>query len=340
MPNLPHIALRVHGGLPASTCVEHAKAADRAGLATVWFAENPFTRGVWPAMAACAAATTDVRIGLGVVNPYNRHPTLIAMEMAAFDEFADGRAVLGIGSGIGSKVRQMGLAHDRPIAAVRDAITIVRQMLGGEAAHHAGKVFSAAGARLEFAPRRPDMAILMAAMGDQALALCGEIADGLMISNMSPPAFTRRAVRIVREAATSAGRPHPRAVVQYVPCALRRDGAEARRLAKGVVGSMLAAYWGFGGASPATRAAITTGNGIDRTEFARMMERLSAGDAATSVIDDRLLAEYAIAGTLDECLERCAVYADAGVTELGLWFVGDSAADDIATLGRGVRDAR
>src|SRR5204863_376472 len=83
---------------------------------------------VWPAMAACAVATQRLRIGIGVFNPYNRHPTLMAMEMAAFDELSAGRAVLGIGAGIGTKVRKMQLATDRPIAAVRDAMTIARRL--------------------------------------------------------------------------------------------------------------------------------------------------------------------------------------------------------------------
>jgi len=129
---LPSIALRAHGGMPPSACVEQAVAAERAGLSTLWFAENPFTRGVWPAMAACAVATRRLRIGIGVFNPYNRHPTLMAMEMAAFDELSAGRAVLGIGAGIGTKVRKMQLANGRPIAAVRDAMTIVRRLLRGE----------------------------------------------------------------------------------------------------------------------------------------------------------------------------------------------------------------
>ena len=186
------VALRLHGGLPAAACVEQARAAERAGFSTVWFAENPFNRGVLPAMAACALATATIRIGIGVFNPFNRHPTLIAMEMGALDELSGGRAVLGIGAGI--KIAQMGLPAHRPIAAVRDAVQIIRPLLRGEEVDYAGKIFKAEKVRLEFPLRRASMPILMAAVGDQALRLAGELADGLMISNMSPPAYTRRAV--------------------------------------------------------------------------------------------------------------------------------------------------
>jgi 5,10-methylenetetrahydromethanopterin reductase len=332
------LALRLHGGLSAAACVEQARAAERAGFHTVWFAENPFNRGVLPAMAACALATRTIRIGIGVFNPFNRHPTLVAMEMGALDELASGRAVLGIGAGI--KVAQMGYEKWRPIAAVRDAIQIIRPLLRGLEVTYSGEIFSADGVRLEFPLARAEMPILMAAVGDRALRLCGELADGLMVSNMCPPAFTRRAVGIAERAAVEVGRPRPAEVIQYAPCAIRDDGDEARRLAKGAVGAMLSAFWRGGRAPAATQSALRDYSGVDAAEFARMMERLSRGEPGAEVLDDRFLAGYAVAGTPDECLEGLRAYQDAGVTELGVWPVGDRPAEEIARLGRALETGR
>ena len=324
---LPKIAVRCHGGLTPAACVEQAVVAERAGLSSVWFAENPYGRGAWPAASACAVATRRVRIGLGVFNPYNRHPTLMAMEIAAFDELCEGRAVLGIGAGIPSRVRRIAPV-DRPIAAVRDAVTITRRMLRGETVTYTGKVFSADGVRLELTPRRADVPIFTAAMGDQALRLCAEIADGVIVSNLAPPAFTRRAVAIIREAAVRTGRPAPREVVQYVPCAVREDGDEARRVAASAVAAMLLAFNAT--ASAPTRAAISSYNGLAPEAFAEAMAKLGRDEP----LDDRLLAQYAIAGTPEECLSQCRIYAEAGVTELALAPIGDRGVDDIVRLGR------
>ena len=123
------IGMRLHGGLPATRCVELARMAEDAGFQSLWFAENPFNRGVWPSMTACLLATKTITIGVGVFNPYNRHPTLMAMEMAAFDELAQGRTALGIGSGIADRVTRMGLSYAKPLAALKDCATIVRGML-------------------------------------------------------------------------------------------------------------------------------------------------------------------------------------------------------------------
>jgi len=332
------IALRLHGGLTAAACAEQAQAAERAGFSTVWFAENPFNRGVLPAMAACALATRTIRIGIGVFNPFNRHPTLMAMEIGALDELAEGRIVLGVGAGI--KIAQMGLPAQRPIAAVRDAIQILRPLLRGEEVTYAGKIFQADRVKLEFPLRCPGMPILMAAVGDQALRLCGELADGLMISNMCPPAYTRRAVGRVTSAAAGAGRPRPAEVVQYAPCAVEADGAEARRLARGLAGGMLSAFWRGGKASAATTSALRDYSDVAPEAFSQMMARLSGGEPGASVLDDRFAALYSVAGTPAECLEGFRAYADAGVTELGVWFAPDRALESIERLGRALPPKR
>jgi 5,10-methylenetetrahydromethanopterin reductase len=331
-PTRPALALRCHGGLTPRQCVEQAVAAERAGFSTVWFAENPFGRGAWPGAAACAVATRHIRIGLGILNPHQRHPTLMAMEIAAFDELSEGRAVLGIGAGIPSRIRKTHAAVDRPISAVRDAVTITRALLRGETVTYTGKTFSADGVRLDFRPRRGNVPILTAAMGEQALRLCGEIADGVIISNLVPTAFTRRAVAIIHDVATRLCRPAPREIVQYVPGAVGDDGAEARRGAKRSVAAMLTAY--MHSASAATREAMSEHGRPD--DFARAMSRLAHGEAPEDAIDDRLLAEYAIAGTPEECLAQAALYAEAGVTELAIAPIGETPTDDIARLGNAI----
>src|SRR5262245_18116752 len=184
MTTMPKLGLRLHSGLDPHRCVELARAAEANHFASVWFAENPFERGVLPAAAACAAATRRIGIGIGVWNPYARHPSLIAMEIGALDGLAQGRASLGIGSGIASAIARLGMDNKRPLAALRDLFHIVRGLLRGDEVSSSGPVFSTDKAKHGYAPPRPDLPILMAARGDKALALAGEIADGLVVSNM------------------------------------------------------------------------------------------------------------------------------------------------------------
>jgi len=147
----------------------------------------------------------------------------------------------------------------------------------------------------------------MAAMGDRSLALCGEIADGLMISNLCPLGYTERAVGILRAAAQTAGRPSPE-VVQYVPCLPASD------------------TW------PEARERIVRHSGIPRAEVAEALARLRRGEAGAAVLDDRYVEAFAIAGTAEECVERAAAYRRAGVAELVLTFAGPHPEADIAYL--------
>ena len=86
-------------------------------------------------------------------------------------------------------------------------------------------------------------------------------------------------------------------------------------------------------ASAATRAAMSEHGRPE--DFARAMSRLTRGEAPENAIDDRLLAEYAMAGTPQECLAQAERYAAAGVTELAIAPIGEHSCDDIARLGRG-----
>lgn len=339
MAALPTIGVRAHGGMTPKACIEVAEATEHNGLSAIWFAENPFNRGVLPAVTGAALATRRIGIGIGVFNPYNRHPTLIAMEIGALDEIANSRARLGIGSGIGDRVTRIGRSYDKPLAALRDSFTIVRGMLRGETVTHHGKVFSAIDVKLEYTPPRPDMPIYMAATGDQSLRVCGQIADGLMISNMCSPGYTVRALELLAEGAAKAQRPAPNTIIQYVPCVVRRDRVEARQAVKGTIAHMLSAYWKMGETSPAIREAMLRGSGISEQEFVAAITRCASGEDATRALDDRFVDAYAIAGNADDCLAKMAEFGRIGVTELVVTFIGAQPLEDMAYLGGAVRAA-
>jgi 5,10-methylenetetrahydromethanopterin reductase len=331
---LPKLSVRLSGAIDPRRCIEIAKMADANRYHSVWFAENAFGRGVLPAASAASAATQSIGIGIGVFNPYNRHPTLIAMEIAALDELAQGRVRLGIGSGIAASTERMGLRTDRPLAAVRDAIIIVRALLKGEEVDYAGGVFSARKVKLDYPPRRPDMPLLMAARGEQALALCGKIADGLMISNMCPPDFTAAAVAAVCASARAAQRPAPAEIVQYVPCAVRPDRAEAYRLAKAAIAEMLPGFWSLAQRVPAAKAALLRAAELTETDFLAAVARLQAGEPPAQTLDDRFVAAFAIAGSAEDCLVQARRYRAAGASELALTFVGSQPEADMEYLAR------
>jgi 5,10-methylenetetrahydromethanopterin reductase len=329
---LPRIGLRLHGELTARQCVELAKAADRSGFSTAWFAENAFARGSLPAAAACAVATTRLRIGAGVFNPFSRHPSMMAMEIGALDELSDGRAMLGIGAGIGSAVQKIGASSDKPLLAVRDTLAILQPLLRGETVTYAGKSFSAQEVKLNYTPRA-DIPIYVAGRGDLTLKLTGESADGLLISNMCSMEFAHRSAVRVMESRMAAGRSGEPGIVQYMPCAVHKDRTEAQRIGKRAVGEMIPNYWNLSRKIASAKEALFTGTDISEAEFESAAIRIKAGEDAADFLDEKFTHAFSLTGTPEQCLARAADYAAAGVTELALTFDGASAPADIALLG-------
>ena len=337
---MPRYGIRLHSLMTPQACVEQAVAAEKAGFDSIWFAENPYQRGVLPAVAACIVATRAITVGIGVFNPFNRHPTLMAMEMGALDELAGGRTVLGIGAGVARQLRKAGFTYDRPLAAMRDAVHIVRGLMRGDAVSHDGRVFSARDIRLEFTPPRPDYPIYMAAMGDRALGLSGEIADGLMISNMCPPGYSLRAVGLMREGAQRAGRPQPANVVQYAPCVAGADRGEARQIVRQRLAPMIVSMWKAGEQSPFVRRSMVAESGIAEAGFATLVGALGAGAAPGEVVEDRFLDRYAVAGDGGDCRAAIARYVAAGVSEMVVTFVGPDPVGDMGYFARAVLAGR
>ncbi len=335
MSRLPRISIRLHGGLTPAACIELAKAADAASFAGLWFAENAFARGIMPAAAACAQATHRLAINAGVFNPHTRHPVMMAMEIGALDELTGGRATLSVGSGIASATEKLGLSAAKPVPAMRDTIRIVRALLSGGEIDYRGSAFSAAKVKLDYTPR-PDIPIYLAGRGDLTVKLAGELADGLLVSNMCSLGFAERLAAMMRDSRRQAKRDGEGRVVQYMPCAVNRNAKDALTNAKRAVGAMLPGFWALGQKFAAAKSALLDGTGIAETEFADAAASLRAGGDPVVVLDDRYARCFALAGTPEDCRAAAERYAAAGVSELALTFSGPTALDDINTLSEAI----
>src|SRR5882762_4869487 len=125
--------------LPGRT-TDLARAAERAGLGSLWIIEDYFDPGAYALAGAAAAVTERIVIGLGVVNPYTRHPALVAMETAALAGVAPGRIVLGMGSSNRKWIEeQMAIPFKTPLRGrgVRRARRGARRSAAGAGTHPA-----------------------------------------------------------------------------------------------------------------------------------------------------------------------------------------------------------
>jgi len=289
------VALLGHG-LPGRA-TSFARAAERAGLGSLWVIEDYFHPGAYALAAAAAAVTERIVIGLGVVNPYTRHPALVAMETAALAGIAPGRVVLGLGSSNRKWIEaQMAIPFKTPLAGLREGVEIVRRLLAGERVTYAGEIFSVHDVALETPPAAP-VPILLGVKGPRALALAGEVADGVHCSILASPAHVRR----VR--ATASARRDFKAIA-YVPVAVADDGTQARAWLRPLLARYLGALHG---------QSILADAGLDATRTQPFREALATGRPAADLVTDDLIDTLAIAGTPADCRASLARWVDAGL---------------------------
>ena len=115
------------------------EARDR-GLDSLWIHDSYFERDAVSYGSAVAARLgepgpgDDFRLALGAVNPNTRHPVVLAMTGSALDEMAPGRIVMGLGTGLPLRLKQMGLpyAPDTALEGVSRAMDQMRLLWAGE----------------------------------------------------------------------------------------------------------------------------------------------------------------------------------------------------------------
>lgn len=191
---------------PTRELLDLVELAEALGYAELWYTDIRFQRDCYVGLALAAAHSQRILLGPGVSDPYSRHPAVIAMAMATLDELSGGRMQLGLGTG-GSGLAEMGVTKQRPLAALREAIELVRSMLTGEPVDFRGEFYQLTGTGLGFRPVRPSMPIFVATHSPQTLAMSGRLADGVLLANLNRREAVEHATLVIREAEAKAGRP-------------------------------------------------------------------------------------------------------------------------------------
>src|SRR5581483_5471449 len=139
---MPQIGLMLPTAAPDArpdTAVTFARAAEAAGLGSVWIIDRLVFDNMEPllALAAVAATTTRVLLGTSVLLGTLRPPALLAKQVATLDVLSGGRVILGLG--VGSRPDDFAAAGV-PYAArgprLAEAMRIMRQVWSGAPLAH------------------------------------------------------------------------------------------------------------------------------------------------------------------------------------------------------------
>jgi len=284
--------------------LDAARWAEELGFGSYWTAETTGPEA-FTTLAAVGAAAPSLDLGTGVLALQLRTPMVTAMGAATLQALHPERDIL-LGVGVSSPVvteKWHGVPYgDRPLARVREYVTLVRECLAGDSVSFSGDYWSASKFRLgvRLGERRPK--IVLAALNERMLRLAGEIADGVVL-NYLPASHVPAAVAHVRAGATISG--NEPTIYAYVHVGVCERTEKALELARRDLFSY-AVVDGY------ARNFTEAGFG---DEISELRERHADRDreGALAAISERMIDAIDIIGDADHIRGAVAAYAAAGV---------------------------
>ncbi|MEU6667476.1 LLM class flavin-dependent oxidoreductase [Streptomyces sp. NPDC046727] len=213
-----------------------ASFAGRLGARRLWLGQS-FHLESQMALAGLAARLPGLALGTAVSLAPLRHPYQAAVEARTVSVLSKAPYVAGYGPGsVDLQGRLLPQPYDRPLTAMADYVTVMRQLLDGRTVEHRGPAhrthyalpeLPSPGVEVGLGVLRPGMAKTAGAAADVAITWLAPL-----------PYLTGRLMPALRAGARAADRPVPR-VASVVHVAVRRTGRDLERAAFAAVGAHL-----------------------------------------------------------------------------------------------------
>ncbi len=283
------------------------------GLDAIWIHDTPYERdGVTYAAAVARTLATagysTMRVGLGAVNPFTRHPLVLAMTGSGLDEVLPDRISMGIGTGLPFRLAQMGIPYTPAEGIERVGATIdqLRTLWAG------GRLPSQAPNLPPIQPMFPPVhriPLFVAGYRKEMVELAGQKADGYLSRPCESVPSLRGIIDRLYASATAAGRdPRDIETTGYLLSLVdgsRRDALNRAKREPFVIYMM----------------SILSDVSLARAGFERdLRDRIAAAwraddfHTAGKLIPDELLDAFMLCGTREDVAESAmAFHARAGL---------------------------
>ena len=312
-----NVSLHLIPEQPAAQLLAAAEAADQLGYYACYSADEIDHKEAWLLLTAAAARTERIRLGPRVAPVYLRDPTYVAQLAATLDELSRGRAEVVLGIGNLAMLEQYGIEWrgSRPIARLREASGVIRELLDEGSIDFQGEFFRYAGVTTAARPVQERDPLKLGAMGGpKSMQLAGEIADGLHTACAYSAEALRYAVHHFKADTDRAGRDADRLDIgDSLLGAIAPDREVARR-----AGRILAAFY-----IPSMPPALLARHAINPDDVAPINQAFAAGDIerALALTPDDVADRIMVAGTPEDWIEWFTqAYAPAGLNQALLSF--------------------
>lgn len=280
---------------PASVLLDAILTAEDLGIDEFWIGDEGAARDPFTVLAAAAARTQRIRLGIAVTNPYLRHPVTIAAEAMTVHELAAGRFVLALGPGGHIALDPAHVTRHRPLHTTARALRTIRAVARGVASD----TYTPPSAPFT----RPELPVFIGSRSERFQRLASAEADGVFLAGL-PSSVLPQTVAWARSV-------RPIEIALYGTAVF--DPEEAARLPERLILPL--------SDSPDH---VLDALDLDRADVAAARAAFVAGDPrpARRLVSEEIFAELVLAGTPVEVGRALAARARAYEPHsIGLTFV-------------------
>ena len=300
--------------------------AEAAGFDYGWlFDSHVLWHEPYPLLTLMAGATTRLRLGTCVTNPATREPSVTASTLATLDEFSGGRMDLGIGRGDSAR-RVLG-KPPTTLAALEEAVGVIRDLVEGRAVEYEGTELSLPWTGSWKLP------VWIAGYGPQALRMTGRIADGVILQ-LADPDLIAWFVGQVRAAAVAAGRSPAAVSVQAAAPAHFGELAECRERTRWFPALVSNHVVDLVNRYPREELPpALTGYVQDRTGY-DYLHHAEVGSSNAAFVGDEVTDRFCVLGSVADHITKLRALAAAGVDQFNLYLMNGDEEAVLETYGR------
>jgi probable F420-dependent oxidoreductase len=303
---MSRIGIAISGGPNPADVIDLVVLAESLGYASAWVAEG-HGGDQFAILAACAMRTSRITLGTSISSVFVRTAPTIAMAASTIADLSGGRFILGLGSSHRAQVEpEHGMVYSRPLTRTRETVAIVRELFREGRASFQGETIRIANFDLWYTPRHRDVPVYLSAVFQKGIALCGEVADGIILTRST--LRTAAQVRMhLAEGARNAGRDPARIEVTSL---LPTSVGDTHNAALAALRPGIAFYCGF---FPRYNRMMAE-HGF-ATEAAAIAEAWAHGDRTTAerAVSDAMIDATSVSGTPDQCRARIEAYRTSGI---------------------------
>jgi F420-dependent oxidoreductase-like protein len=225
------IGLMLDSSRPLDDVIAEAAHVAETGFASVWCTQI-FGFDAIGLLGMVGREVAGIELGTAVVPIQPRHPLVMASQALTTQAATRGRFTLGVGLSHQIVVEGIfGLGFDRPVARMREYLSVLVPLLNREVVSFSGEtVRTNTIGPLEIEAQPPQ--VVVAALGPAMLRVAGELASGTVTWMTGPSTVESHIVPTIGAAARSAGRSDPRVVVSLPVCVTADEAAARAKVAQ------------------------------------------------------------------------------------------------------------